>query len=129
MKFAFAPADWILLSPELFLTAAGLLMLGISVAVGKKREEFLAFLAVLMILLTGVLLVFVSAQAGRKVPILGGAFVVDNFALFFKALVLLSLALTVLASARFVGAAPYPGGEYYALLLFSGVGMLFSMVW
>ena len=39
MKFAFAPADWILLSPELFLTAAGLLMLGISVAVGKKREE------------------------------------------------------------------------------------------
>jgi NADH-quinone oxidoreductase subunit N len=125
MKFAFAPADWILLSPELFLTAAGLLMLGISVAVGKKREEFLAFLAVLMILVTGVLLVFVSAQSGRKVPILGGAFVVDNFALFFKALVLLSLLLTVLASVRFVGAAPYPGGEYYALLLFSGVGMLF----
>ena len=125
MKFAFTPADWILLSPELFLTAAGLLMLGISVAVGKKREEFLAFLAVLMILVTGVLLVFVSSQAGRQAPILGGTFVVDNFALFFKALILLSLLLTVLASARFVGAAPYPGGEYYALLLFSGVGMLF----
>jgi NADH-quinone oxidoreductase subunit N len=26
---------------------------------------------------------------------------------------------------RFVGDAPYPGGEYYSLLLFSGVGMLF----
>ncbi len=125
MKFAFTPADWVLLSPELFLTAAGLLMLGISVAVGKKREEFLAFLAVLMILVTGVLLVFVSSRTGRQAPILGGTFVVDNFALFFKALILLSLLLTVLASARFVGASPYPGGEYYALLLFSGVGMLF----
>jgi NADH-quinone oxidoreductase subunit N len=31
----------------------------------------------------------------------------------------------VLASVRYVGAAPYPGGEYYALLLFAGVGMLF----
>ena len=28
---------------------------------------------------------------------------------------------------RFVGAAPYPGGEYYALLLFAGVGMLFMV--
>ena len=33
----------------------------------------------------------------------------------------------MLASVRFVGAAPYPGGEYYALLLFSGVGMLFMV--
>jgi NADH-quinone oxidoreductase subunit N len=58
-------------------------------------------------------------------PILGGAFVVDNFALFFKALILLSLVLSILASVKFVGQAPYPGGEYYALLLFAGVGMLF----
>jgi NADH-quinone oxidoreductase subunit N len=125
MNFAFHPADWILLSPELFLTAAGLLMLGLSVAVGKKREDFLAFLAVLMIALTIALLVFVAVQPDRAKPILGGAFVVDNFALFFKVLILLSLALTVLASAKYVGSAPYPGGEYYALLLFTGVGMLF----
>jgi len=35
--------------------------------------------------------------------------------------------LTALASVRFVGNAPYPGGEYYALLLFTGVGMLFMV--
>jgi NADH-quinone oxidoreductase subunit N len=127
MTFSFAPSNWILLSPELFLTSAGLLLLGLSVTFGKKREEFLAFLAVLAIMVTAGLLVFVSGQPGRKAPILGGTFVVDNFALFFKALILLSLALTVLASVRFVGAAPYPGGEYYALLLFSGVGMLFMV--
>ena len=54
-------------------------------------------------------------------------FVVDNFSLFFKGLVLLSLLLAILASVRFVGRTPYPGGEYYALLLFSGVGMLFMV--
>jgi NADH-quinone oxidoreductase subunit N len=127
MTFSFAPSNWKLFSPELFLTAAGLLLLGLSVTFGKKREEFLAFLAVLAIMVTAGLLVFVSGQPGRKAPILGGTFVVDNFALFFKALILLSLALTVLASVRFVGSAPYPGGEYYALLLFSGVGMLFMV--
>jgi NADH-quinone oxidoreductase subunit N len=127
MTFAFRPADWILLSPEIFLTAAGLLMLGMSVAFGKKREEFLAFLAVLSIVVTAILLVIVSGQAGRNASILGGAFVVDNFALFFKGLILLSILLTILASVRFVGQAPYPGGEYYALLLFSGVGMLFMV--
>src|SRR6185369_16575720 len=53
--------------------------------------------------------------------------VVDNFAIFFKAVILLSIVLTILASIGFVGAAPYPAGEYYALLLFAGVGMLFMV--
>lgn len=125
MTFAFRASDWMLLAPELFLTAAGLVLLGLAVAFGKAKEEFLAFLATLSVGVTAALVAFVAARPDRATPILGGAFVVDNFALFFKALVLLSLGLTVLASARYVGAAPYPGGEYYALLLFSGVGMLF----
>ena len=75
MTFAFRPADWILLSPELFLTAAGLLMLSLAVTFGKKKEEFLAFLAVLSICVTTALLIFVSTQPGRATAILGGAFV------------------------------------------------------
>ncbi len=121
-----AASDWFLLSPELFLTAAGLLLLCLSVFFGKAREEFLGFLSILFLAVTGALLAFVAAHPARqKGPILAGMFVVDNFALFFKVLVLFSLVLTVLASIRFVGEAPYPGGEYYSLLLFTGVGMLF----
>ena len=127
MSLSLRPSDWLLLSPELFLTAGGLLMLLLSVAFGKKREEFLGFLSVLLVAVTGILLIAVSESPHRKASILGGTFLVDNFALFFKGLILLSLILTVLASVRFVGAAPYPGGEYYALLLFAGVGMLFMV--
>jgi NADH-quinone oxidoreductase subunit N len=119
--------DWLLLSPELFLTAAGLLILSIAVFFGKAREEFLAFLAILATAVTGALVLFLSGYHGREAPILGGMFVVDNFAIFFKLLILVSIVLTALASVRFVGNAPYPGGEYYALLLFTGVGMLFMV--
>jgi NADH-quinone oxidoreductase subunit N len=119
-------SDWLLLSPELFLTAAGLLLLSIAVFFDKPREDFLGFLAVLSLGVTAALLAFVAAQPARRGgPILGGMFVLDNFALFFKFLILLAVVLSVLGSVRFVGAAPYPGGEYYALLLFSTVGMFF----
>jgi NADH-quinone oxidoreductase subunit N len=73
------------------------------------------------------LVLFLSGYSGRGGSILGGMFVLDNFAVFFKLLMLTSIALTVLASVRFVGSSPYPGGEYYALLLFTGVGMLFMV--
>src|SRR5512135_1040087 len=33
--------------------------------------------------------------------------------------------VTILYSLRFVGASPYPSGEYYGLILFATVGMLF----
>jgi NADH-quinone oxidoreductase subunit N len=120
--------DWLLLSPELFLTAAGLLLLAISVFLGKAKEELFGFLSILFLGVTAALLAFVATNEERaRGPILAGMFVVDNFALFFKFLILLSLVLTVLASVRFVGEAPYPGGEYYALLIFAGVGMFFMV--
>ena len=124
----FQGSDWFLLSPELFLTAAGLLLLGLAVFVKKEHEEFLGFLAVLSVMVTVALLAMVSAHPARQAgPILAGMFVVDNFALFFKFTILLSIALTILASMGFVETAPYPAGEYFALLLFAGVGMLFMV--
>jgi NADH-quinone oxidoreductase subunit N len=124
----FRGADWFLLSPELFLTAAALLVLGLSTAMRKAHEEFLGYLSILFVVVTGALLAFVAAAPQRHAgPVLGGMFVADNFALFFQFTILLSLVLTILASMRFVGAAPYPGGEYYALLLLTGVGMLFMV--
>ncbi len=125
---SFVPSDWALLAPELFLTAAGLLLLALAVFVPKSKEEFLGFVAVLAVVATAVVLAIVAVAAPRSQgPILGGMFVLDNFALFFKFLILLSIGLTVLASIQYVGQAPYPGGEYYALLLFTGVGMLFMV--
>lgn len=128
MTFSFRAADWFLLSPELFLTAAGLLVLGLAPALPKAKEDFLAFLSILCVVITAALTAFVAAAPARHVgPILGGMFVADNFALFFQFTILLSLLLTILASMRFVASAPYAGGEYYALVLLAGVGMMFMV--
>lgn len=57
-------------------------------------------------------------------PSLGGALVLDAYARFFHYLILAVGALTVLLSGGYLSRAGAERGEYYALLLFSMVGML-----
>jgi NADH-quinone oxidoreductase subunit N len=78
----------------------------------------------LALLVTGLLVAWGSRGGLASQPILGGMFVLDGFALFFKVLILLSLLGVVLLSFRFVEKAGYRPGEYYALLLLAGTGML-----
>ena len=53
-------SDWLLLSPELLLTAAGLLVLSLAVFVDKAKEEFLAFLTLLSVAASMALVLFLS---------------------------------------------------------------------
>jgi len=119
------PHDWLLLSPELLLTAVASLVLCLAVLVSKAREKALAAVAIAGVAATAILLVVLWRDPSRSAPILGSMFVVDNFSIFFKLLVLITAALTILSSVRFVGDAPYPAGEYYGLVLFATVGTMF----
>lgn len=56
--------------------------------------------------------------------VLGGAVAADDFALVLEALVLGTAAVAVLLSSSYLRATGIDCGEYYALLLFSTVGML-----
>jgi len=119
------PHDWLLLSPELLLTAVASLVLCMAVFVSKAKEKALAAVAIAGVVGTAILLMVLWKDPARSAPILGSMFVVDNFSIFFKLLVLATAALTILSSIRFVGDAPYPAGEYYALVLFATVGTMF----
>jgi len=116
---------WTLL-PELFLTQASLILLVWAAWLPREKEGLIARLALGTIAETIVLL-FVSAELAGPLPrtACAGMFVLDRFSLFFKLLILLASAVTILFSLKFVGTSPYPGGEYYGLILFSAVGMLF----
>jgi NADH-quinone oxidoreductase subunit N len=118
-------SDWLLLSPELFLTAMASLLLALSVFVKKGRETWLSAISLFALAVTAILLLRVAGMPQHGTPILSGMFAADNFAIFFKFLILVSAALTVLASMRFVAESPYPAGEYYALLLFATLGTMF----
>jgi NADH-quinone oxidoreductase subunit N len=65
-----------------------------------------------------------SLAPGGTRTTFGGSFVVDNYALLFKALFLGSLLLVLLMSNRYVDAGTYYQGEFYFLVLSSFVGML-----
>jgi NADH-quinone oxidoreductase subunit N len=121
-----SPAETLLLLPELFLTFAGMALLLYATAVSRQDEGRIAMLSIASLAVTGLLL-GVSALSAKALPgvAFGGMFTVDRFALYFKALVILSAIITILFSLRFVGISPYPGGEYYGLILFTTVGMLF----
>jgi NADH-quinone oxidoreductase subunit N len=120
------PIEWLLLSPEVFLCAVASLILCLAVLIPKKREKALAGLSLAGLAGSAALLLFILFRVpGRGTPILSGMFVVDNFSIYFKFLVLGSAGLTVLSSVRFVGDAPYPAGEYYSLVLFATLGTMF----
>jgi NADH-quinone oxidoreductase subunit N len=77
----------------------------------------------LALALTTVLLMAASPTRGRG-AVLGGALVADEYALFLQALVLGIGIVTVLLSPSYLRETAGERGEYYALTLFSIVGMM-----
>lgn len=124
----FPISDLLAALPELFLTQAALVLLVYATFVKRENERRFAWLSLATLGVTAVLLaVSVGAVGALPKVAFAGMFTLDRYAVFFKALVLLAAAVTILFSLRFVGTSPYPGGEYYSLILFSTLGMLFMI--
>jgi NADH-quinone oxidoreductase subunit N len=119
------PQEYLLLAPEILLASAGLLLLlAGSIGRGMGNRESALVTIVSLALTAGVLLRVHSVVPGRLL-ILNGSFVLDGFSFFWKMLVLIATALTVLISIRFIDEGNYRGAEYYSLLLLATSGMLF----
>jgi NADH-quinone oxidoreductase subunit N len=120
-----------IISPELVLCLSAFLMLGLSVLKGLERRVYPA-LSILACLVTLAALLAYPMRFGLDALRLGtptfgfgGMFVLDAFSIFFKVLFLLSAILTILISGRYLDEEKAAEGEYYALLLFAVVGMMF----
>lgn len=126
MALPFPLSDLLVILPELVLTELALGILLWATVVKREKERFLAWASLASLAITAALIPVAASFAG-SLPraAFGGMFTLDGFGIFFKVLTLLAAAVTILFSLRFVGTSPYPGGEYYALLLFTTVGMLF----
>ena len=117
--------EYLLLAPEILLAAAGLLLL-LAGAIGRgmgNRES--ALVSVVSLVLTGVVLWRVHSVIPDRRLILNDSYVLDGFSFFWKALVLIATALTILISIRFLDEGNYRASEYYSLLLLATSGMLF----
>ena len=125
------PDDIRLLSPEIALVGVGLLVILLDLVVQRKGVLALAAAVGLLIPLGLSIWLWVDLtemkvdhESERQMAGLFNTLVVDQFALFFKFLVLGVAGLIVVASVDYVGKLKRHQGEYYALMLFSATGMM-----
>ncbi len=122
MTGAFNPAaDLVHIWPEVFLTLMAIIVL-ILAFVAPNRRGWMEGLSVTSVVGTGALLV---PQIGQPISAFSGMYLVDNFALFFKVVFLISTLFVILMSMNYLRLERIPMGEFYAILLFSTLGMMF----
>jgi len=114
--------DLYLIAPEIVVTAFGFLVLLVDVFTPRaERKSYLGIICLIGIILA---FLFTLPQIGSVKTGFGGMFTSDGFALFFKVLFLIIAFLTILISMGYVQREGIEFGEYYALILFSTLGMM-----
>jgi len=109
-----------LIIPQLFLFGWALLILFIDFFRKGKSRKGLGYLALLGLAITAVLVMTAGYGDGFF-----GTYVSDDYGKLFNIIFILSAMLTILASVDFVEIRLKHKGEYYGLLLFAVVGMMF----
>ena len=123
----FQRADYVAITPEIVVTMFGLGILLIDLLIKEKREKYLnAVTAVIGLGMAAVQLA--RFWNGNLLPLpyigFGGSVVLDSFALYFKLIIVVATGLVCLISAKYLEIEDAHLGEYYALLMFSAVGMM-----
>lgn len=140
--------DLTAISSEIILAATGIVILVVDMLVKDRKKTMLAVLALLGILLAGYTtylqfeysngrMIYEPSFTGPGAVqqnfdnvkfamgyIGDGSIIVDNFSVVFRYIFLLGTALTLLLSISYLQRENFAKGEYYALLLFSTLGMM-----
>ena len=118
-------AEYFRILPEIVLSLAGVLIMLLEAAFTRdEQKKIFAPLAVVALLAA---MAAAMAAAGDPGAAFSGMLVIDGFASFFRVLVAAIGIVAVLSSTQYLRRESMPGGEYYALILFSIVGQ-FVMV-
>ncbi len=118
--------DIYLLSPEIALAGGALLIILLDLVIGRKRA--LLALGIVALALSAALSVALwadaaASDAGRLEGVFG-AIVIDRFALFFKLLISVATALSLLMSASYSERFRRFQAEFFALIMLSASGMM-----
>ncbi len=105
--------------PELLLACITIVVVFLDLFAPQKRE-LLPWMTVV-----GTLGAMLAVAGQGPATTFGGMYIVDTCSLFFKQICLIGLLLTTLMSERYLQAENLRHGEYYSLLLFSTMGMMF----
>ena len=115
----FQPQDLAAIAPELELTAFGLALLIADLFVRDKSK--LGYFALAGLAVS----TFFLFRVEMRPEAYGGQLAVDPFATYFKFIFLIAAGLTIAMSMRYLDIEREHHGEYYALILFATMGMMF----
>ncbi|MCM3905447.1 MAG: NADH-quinone oxidoreductase subunit N [Pyrinomonadaceae bacterium] len=120
-------ADLQLIVPELILTTCACIALVLEVILPYRKSKVIAYFALVGIALAAASLGVQWWYNRDILPLDGfyGMIRIDGFALLFKSIFLVAAALAIAVSTRFLDIEGEQHGEYYALVLFATVGMMF----
>ena len=123
----FNVADLQLIAPELILTVCACIALVMEVILPYSKSKLIAYFALVGVGLAAFSLGVQWWYLRDALPLDGfyGMVRIDGFALLFKAVFLVSAALAIGISTRYLDIEGEQHGEYYALVLFATVGMMF----
>jgi NADH-quinone oxidoreductase subunit N len=127
------------LKPELFMTILGFVLMALAVAVPRELRWSIGIVAVVGLIVAAILVAAYfpafpmggpkmepSVRAGAFTDAAGRpAFVADGFAMVFKLIFLIGGALCVLLAMRYLDHEGIQAGEFYAIVVFAILGMMF----
>ena len=110
--------------PETILSLVAMTLLLVNVFVPTEKKAYLGYLS-----LIGIIVTFVTVVNGWNAPLalqsaFNGSVLQDNFSLFFKAIFLVSAALSILISDQYMEREGCNHGELYPLILLATAGMM-----
>ncbi|WP_114287749.1 NADH-quinone oxidoreductase subunit N [Candidatus Halocynthiibacter alkanivorans] len=112
-------------SPEIIVIIGACAALMLSLWPHQDQQKYLTWLSLITILLASAQTLQLSPRPVNIVETTySGMFVVDAFATYFKMLLYLGTALTILMSGKFLQTEEAVKGEYYVLLLFALAGTM-----
>ena len=127
----FNPLDYQVIKPEILVAMFGLAVLLFDYLLDKRDKYLNAVLA--LIGLGFALLQFAIfwfrhfSSGGHSYLGFDNSFAFDSFSIVIKTIILIATAIVILLSVKYLEIEESDQGEYYALLLFAAVGMMFMV--
>src|ERR1051325_10665801 len=120
-------SDLQLIAPELILTICACVALVMEVVLPYRKSKLVAHFSLAGVGLAALSLGLQWWSIRDALPLDGfyGMVRIDGFALLFKAIFLVGAGLAIAISSRYLDIEGEQHGEYYALVLFATVGMMF----
>ncbi len=120
-------SDLQMIAPELILSVFACVALVMEVILPYKHGKMTAYFSLIGIALAAASLVLLWSGNRDGLPLTGfyGMIRIDGFAFVFKGIFLISAALAIAIATRYLDIEGEQHGEYYALILFATIGMMF----